>query len=290
VIPKLKDWVPVLVRKVDKLAHPKGLSIAELYTPAPSLGTKIPNVVYQTWKEPRLSAPHARTLARFRRRNPDFTFELFDDTRAADYMETHYAGQPILEVFRYVKVPAARADLWRYCILYQAGGMYCDIDSLIKVPLRRFLEGNPSEVLSFEGDCWAGVLAPGEFADAKAFLAGPSDAARSKLDLPDHTVLNWFLAFEPGHPALAATLEVIVENFPFFRGRVFDPVWRGVIHSTGPLALTQGVWRWLAGDAARPHQRGIDFNGDGVFKVAGDGERDKVSPNYRDMKARALGA
>lgn len=167
--------------------------------------------------------------------------------------------------------------------------MYCDIDSLMKVPLRTLLAGDPTEILSFEAARWDQVLAPGEYADAEVFRKEPSTKARAKLDLPDNTVLNWFLAFAPEHPALKATIDVVVENFAFVRGRVFDPVWRGVIHSTGPLALTQGVWRWLDGDAGRPTQKGVDFRGDGVFKVPGDGERDKVSPNYRDMKARALG-
>lgn len=287
--PPVRDWLPILVRKTDKLLNPDGLSIQQLYTSAPSLGTKIPNVVYQTWKLPHVSAPHARAIKGFRNRNSDFTFEFFDDARATAYMEANYFGHPIMDVFRYVKVPAARADVWRYCVLLKEGGMYCDIDSLIRVPLRTFLKGNPTEVLSFEGGMWGDVLAPGEFADEKVFRSEPSPAVRAKLDFPDHPILNWFLAFTPGHPALSDTLDVIVENFPFFKDRVFDPVWRGVLHSTGPLALTQGVWRWLDRSPVRPVQRGIDFNGKGLFKIPGEGGREKVSPYYRDMKARSLG-
>jgi mannosyltransferase OCH1-like enzyme len=287
--PNPKDWLPILIRKVDRLVHPNRVSIGEFYTAVPSLGTKIPNIVYQTWKEPRLEAPHARVLKQFRRRNPDFSFEFFDDVRAVEYMETAYAGQPILEVFRYVTIPAARADLWRYCVLYKEGGMYCDIDSVIKVPLRQLLEGNPSEILSFEGGVWKGVLDPGRYADPLIYAAEPALEVRKLLDYPDHTVLNWFLAFEAGHPILKETIDLIVKNFPFFKDRLFESVWLGVIHSTGPLALTQGVWNWLKNSDRKPCQRGIDFNGDGVFKIAADRGRDKVSPYYGAMKGRTLG-
>ena len=288
-IPLLKDWLPVLFRKIDRMVNPKGLSIAELYSAVPSWDKRVPNVVYHTWKFPLVSAPHARAIRRFRRLNKDFSFEFFDDERLTRYMREFYAGQPILDVFEHVKIPAARADIWRYCVLYREGGVYCDIDSMLMTPLRTLLKDNPREVLSFEGGKWNGLLAPGVYADPSVFVSAPSNKARALLDEPEHTVLNWFLLFEKGHPILRNTIDLIVKNFPFFKDKVFDSVWKGVIHSTGPLVLTQGVWSWLDAEGHKPCQCGIDFNGQGIFKIPGAGHQYEASPHYYSMNSRALG-
>lgn len=242
-----------------------------------------------TWKEPVLAPLHARQVELFRRRNADFSFEFYDDARMADYMETHYAGQPILEVFRHVKVMASKADIWRYCILYREGGVYCDIDSSLTLPLRRLLKDDPAELLSFEGNLWRDTLRVGVYADPEVYRPEPESAVLPLLDHPDHVLVNWFLCFAPGHPILREVIDLIVRGFPWFKDRTFDAVWPAVVHSTGPLALTQAVWAALAQHPTRPAQFGIDFCGYGQYKVYGSEERLAVSPTYFHLKNATLG-
>ena len=75
------------------------------------------------------------------------------------------------------RFPASKVDVWRYCILYREGGVYCDIDSALAIPLRELLKDDPSEVISFENNKWRDVLSPGAYADPKIFCSDPPPEA-----------------------------------------------------------------------------------------------------------------
>lgn len=282
------EYVRIAFRKAYKYVHPKKVDITSLYTQVPQREARIPRRVYQTWKEPALPALHARGVRRFRKLNPDCSFEFFDDDTMASYMRENYAGHPILEIFEKITVPASKADIWRYCVLYKEGGIYCDIDSSLRVPFRKLLKDNPPELISFEGNLWRDLMNVGVFADPAVFYSAPPTAILPNLEYPDHTILNWLLCFEKGHPILKETIDLIVRNFPFLEGKRFERLWPAVIHATGPLALTQAVWRWMDRTGRRPEQCGIDFNGKGVFKIPGSGDRYTVSPHYLEMKRTSL--
>lgn len=267
---------------LDRILDPN-VSIAPIYTEAPPLPRRIPNVVYQTWREPRLQRTHAQRIARFRQLNPDYSFRLYDDAAMAAYMRTHFGNHPICAVFDQIQIMAAKADIWRYCVLYREGGVYCDIDSALSIPVSSILETNPSEAIAFEANPCCDQMEPGAYADSHQFLRCPSSAAQSLLQFPDHAVLNWFLCFEAGHPLLAEVIEVIVKNFEFYRTKAFHSGWKAVIHATGPLALTQATWRYLDRTGARLNQCGIDFYRTGIFKLKGSDKRFAVSPHYAKM-------
>jgi len=287
---KLAELPAIAFNKVYRAVFRAPRTIAPLFTTVAPRPGRIPNQVFMTWKEPRLTALHAHQVERFRRRNSDYSFHFFNDEQISNYMETHFAGQPILDVFRHVTVMASKVDIWRYCILYKEGGVYCDIDSSLLLPLRQLLANNPREVLSFEGNRWKDELKVGVYADPSHYLAEIPARAAQLLDHPEHNVLNWFLAFEPGHPILGRAIQLIGESFPWFRDRTFDAVWPAVVHCTGPIALTQAVWRYLDQGGVRPFQFGIDFRGRGQYKVYGSEDRLTVSPTYFHLKSRTLGA
>lgn len=52
-------------------------------------------------------------------------------------MNTTFANTGINWAYNVINplIGAARADIWRYCVLYLHGGLYLDDDSDIKVPL-----------------------------------------------------------------------------------------------------------------------------------------------------------
>jgi len=267
-------------RRFYRLIMPKESDISRLYTQAAPKGNRIPNVVYQTWKIPRLPSLHALGVKRFRKLNPDYGFSFFDDKAMDDYMTGNYAGHPILDVYKAIWVPAMRADIWRYCVLFREGGIYCDIDSALSIPFRELLSENPSEMLSFEGNKWADNLELGKYADPAIFLDGPSPAARKKLDFPENAVLNWLLCFEKGHSILGELIDLIVLHFGFFKDKVFPSVHQVGVHCTGTEALTQAVWMWADKADRRPAQCGIDFKGHGLYKLDDSDARYALSPRF----------
>ena len=285
---KLRNWAVLVWRHLYEMFSPRQVNIESLYTGAPLKENRIPNRVFQTWKSPMLPALHAWGTRRFRQMNPEYSFCFYDDLKMAQYMESRFAGHPILAVFRRIRVPAARADVWRYCVLYREGGVYCDIDSAISIPLRELLDGSSTEMISFESNRLVDLFDIDNFADPAVFLPAPPESIRSNLEFPENIILNWLLCFEKGNPILAEVIDLIVRHFPFFENRRFEDMLRAVIHCTGPIALTQAVWMWMQKTGKRPRQCGIDFNGHGIFKLPGSDKRYVASPHYASMPASGI--
>ena len=260
--------------------HP--ISIRSIYTQVPRAGGRIPNHVYQTWKRPVLPFLLALEVKRFRRRNPEYSFSFFDDQQIADYMEKNYAGHPILDVFRRVRPPVVKADIWRYCVLYREGGIYCDIKSAMMVPLREVIREDYSELISFETHQWKDLLVPGAYADKDVFLPAPPESIRANLECPDNTILNWFLCFEKGSPILEELINLIVRHADFYRNRVFESVSMAGNHLTGVIAITEAVWMWMQKTGKRPNQCGMNYYGRGRWLLRAMSY--KESPHHTTMR------
>src|SRR5271157_4529757 len=140
---KIRGWGHHAIERAYNAFAPRELDVSSIYSLAPRLDQRIPNTVYQTWRSTRLPSFHARGVIRFRQRNSDYSFVFYDDKGMDEYMSSHYAGHPILDVFREIRIPAAKADVWRYCLLFREGGIYCDIDSALAIPFREILKDNP---------------------------------------------------------------------------------------------------------------------------------------------------
>ena len=231
-----KKLVSFVIQKIYRAFGPHDVDVSSFFTAVPAASSEIPNTVYQTWKYARLPPFHARGFAHFRQLNPDYSFSFFDDREMTDYMRTRYAGHPILAVFDRIRIPAAKADIWRYCVLFREGGVYCDIDSALSIPLRDLLKDDPPEMMSFESNTWSGQLDIGNYADPAVFRASVPTSAGSRLEHPQNVILNWMLCFKKGHPILEEAIALIVRHFDFYRNKTFDNMWKAVIHCTGPIA------------------------------------------------------
>jgi hypothetical protein len=284
----VREKIHAAIERAYEVFLPRQRRISTLYSQAPRRAQKIPNVVYQTWKKAELPSFHARGVRRFRELNYDYSFRFFDDNEMNEYMESFYAAHPILTVFHDIRVPAAKADIWRYCVLFREGGIYCDIDSALSVPFRDILKDDPSELISFEPNRWRDHLELGMYADPEVFIPAPSPAVARNLEHPDNILVNWLLCFEKGSPILEEVINLIVRHFHFFKGKEFDSMLEAVIHCTGPIALTQALWQWMNKSGRRPLQLGIDFNGQGVYKLSGSDKRYADSPRYTTFLDRRI--
>jgi len=98
---------------------------------------KIPKVCYQTWvtkDHTKLTNTTLEVLAENKRLNPDIDFQLWDDNDVIDFMKREFPGE-VYESFITInpKYGAARADFFRYCVLYKYGGLYMDIKSYFRI-------------------------------------------------------------------------------------------------------------------------------------------------------------
>ncbi|MEM1450341.1 MAG: glycosyltransferase [Planctomycetota bacterium] len=231
-------------------------SVEDVYTGAPAGalagGGAIPNVVHQTWVEPRVGRTHAAALRRFRRMNADHSFEFFDTPAMDAFMESSYADHPILEVYRNCVEGPAQTDIWRYCLLLERGGWYFDINKMIDAPISSFVEPSTRAVVSLEDNEYGGDL---------------SERVVSRFG-GRWLVANWGLGFTPGHAILRRTIDGIVAAYPEQRGVVQDDLKLAIVHFTGPHRLTRAVADSIdAGDDEGLHLAGQNFDGHGVYRI-----------------------
>lgn len=76
-------------------------------------------------------------LKEFFKRNDQWKVNVCDNQCKDEFMNATFPDTSLLWAYHTINplVGAARADLWRYAVLYMNGGLYLDDDSDIKVPL-----------------------------------------------------------------------------------------------------------------------------------------------------------
>lgn len=93
--------------------------------------------------------------------NPTFQSEFLTDDSGDQFVRDHFAARPdILDGFLAINIPIVKADLLRYLVLYQYGGIWNDLDVSCQVPISEWVpeqyKANASIVvgLEFDVDIW----------------------------------------------------------------------------------------------------------------------------------------
>ena len=154
------------------------------YKKAPS--RLIPRLIHQTWYEPVTKEKYpnmSRLIESFKQSGWEYTF--YDDDTAAEFLSEHFPPE-VREAYDSIIPGAFQADLFRYCVLLIKGGVYADMDVL--------LETNLDEAVADDVGFMTPIDEPGIHVGHRSCL------------------WNGFLAVAPGHPFLAKTLELVVNN------------------------------------------------------------------------------
>lgn len=200
---------------------------------------RIPRVVHQTWKTnvrgylPAWAKFHSRT---WEAKNPGWRHVLWSDDDITAHIAAHH---PELVPASQEMQPVQRADLFRYMILYDVGGVYADLDVACVVPIDRWaktygrahhVSGDPGLIVGFE-------QISSERADWAEWYAR------------EFQFSQWTIAAQPGHPVLRGVLDLIRR---FFAGdKALRETARGnfttadVLESTGPGIWTDAVVNYM---------------------------------------------
>ena len=101
---------------------------------------KIPKIIWQTMKTNRLPLFMKNYTDTWIDLNPEYEYRFCDDDDIIDFFKTSFPNY--LEGYKQLKYGASKADLWRYLIIYQYGGIYADIDCKCINPLRQWVNPN----------------------------------------------------------------------------------------------------------------------------------------------------
>lgn len=114
------------------------------------------------------------------RKNKDYKYEFYDDERIEQFMKESF-GPRVYNAYSKLQIGAAKADFFRYAVLYKRGGVYLDLDSDILVSLDKYLKEDDKAVITHERI-------------HRAFY------------------VQWALIYDKEHPFLEKTIEYIVDN------------------------------------------------------------------------------
>ena len=146
----------------------------------------VPKIIHQTWFEPITKEKYpnfSRFIESWKKSGWEYNF--YDDESAREFLSTHFPPE-VGEAYDSIIPGAFKADLFRYCVLLIRGGVYADVDVLI--------ETNLDDAIANDIGFMTPIDEPG-------------------VDVEHRSCLwNGFIATAPGHPFLARTIEIVVNN------------------------------------------------------------------------------
>jgi mannosyltransferase OCH1-like enzyme len=198
-------------------------------------GTAIPRIIHQTFYDRILPERLQANVTQLRELNPDWEYRFYDDADIAAFIQENYP--PLLwDYYQRIdqRYGAARADLFRYLLMYKVGGVYLDIKSAATRPLDDVIRPDDRFLLSTWGEEMNGW--------------GHHYALRN---LPHGEFQQWYIACAPGHPFLKEVIDTVLRNIDLYDPHLHRVGKNGVLSVTGPIAYTLAVHRVLVN---HPHR------------------------------------
>lgn len=197
--------------------------------PVPLSPPFIPRILWQTSKKKEhIPAELSVCINMLTAINPNWDHRLYDDESqllalqavcSERFMNAYFRIQP--------KYGAARADLFRYVMVYLHGGAYMDLKSGTTRPLQEILRPDDRFIISQWDNGPDGMF--------------PTIGTRKTLKVPGGEYEQWFVIAEPGHPFLKVVLEMALENIEKYNPFVFGYGGKGVLNVMGPNAYTLAI-------------------------------------------------
>jgi hypothetical protein len=199
----------------------------------------IPRIVHQTYPSKDLPEALRKNVERLRALNPGWSIRLYDDADIHEFISREY-GAAVLD--RYLRISpvygAARADLFRYLLIYRLGGVYLDIKSMADHPLDDILGRDDRFILS-------------QWDNAPEGLHPRWGLHPDLPHVPGGEFQQWFIATVPGHPFIKAVIDHVLHRIDTYNP-YRDGVGLEVVRLTGPVAYTLAIAPLLE---HHPHRR-----------------------------------
>jgi hypothetical protein len=191
-------------------------------------GRGVPRILHQTYHTKDLPAPLLDAVERTRAANRDWEYRLYDDADIVDFIRKEY-GEVILAAYLRIdpRYGAARADLFRYLLMYKTGGVYLDIKSVPTRALNDVLRPDDAYILSqWHGERFAGMD------------MGVHGSLRA---IGGTEYQQWHIVAAPGHPFLKCVIENVLRNLRIYNPGIHGVGKTGVLGVTGPIAYTLAI-------------------------------------------------
>ena len=215
------------------------------------IGKKIPKLIHQTYYSKNLPPEFSENVYDLKERNPTWKYNLYDDEDIRTIVTEIY-GSNITSYINKIspKYGAAKADLFRYLLLYRFGGVYLDIKSNCSKPLDDVIKPHDSFLLAH----WKNE--PGQ---QHAGFGKQKELSH----IPNGEYQQWHIFTAAGHPFLKATIETVLTNIDNYNPWLHGTGGRGVLKLTGPIAYTLAIHPLISIHKHRvidPDEVGLKYN------------------------------
>jgi len=166
-LPSEKDRVLVQVIKHKEPIIKSGIS------------QKIPKIIIQTNEKNLVPVEMKKSMQHLIEMNPEYEYKYFDNNDVLVYLKENFPER-IVAAYNKLKPGAYKADFFRYCILYEIGGVYIDSPMLAKAALSSLIK--------------------------------PEDEFISPEDNFTGAIYNAFICCVPKHPIIKQCIEKSLKN------------------------------------------------------------------------------
>jgi len=225
--------------------------------------------IFQTCASTSLLRPEIKdNIEKIKRLNPGWQYQLFDNEAMWAYFETHFDAT-VMGILAKVN-PAYKvvlADLFRYLVVYNHGGVYLDNKSTMERPLDDFIAPDDEMIISQ----WRNKLAE-EFMGAGLY----PDLVR----IPGGEFQQWHVIAMQHHPLLLTVINQVITNIQTYDRRWFGVGKEGVLRLSGPICYTQCIAPGMFGHKIRVtdiQSHGFVYS---LYKALGDKDFHSKEPGH----------
>jgi len=159
------------------------------------------------------------------------------------------------------------ADLFRYIVIYNEGGIYLDVKSTAKQPLSSTIDPEVRYVISQ----WPNKL-------GQRF---PGYGLHPELaNVPGGEFQQWNIIAEPGHVFLKAVIKQVLHNIRTYTPGQFGTDAYGVLRVSGPIVYTKAIYPLLdhyPHNVVNLDDYGIQYS---IYENAGPGDAHAKLPGH----------
>lgn len=191
-------------------------------------GNEIPRVIHQTFPTSTLPRAVTRVVAKLKADHPTWDYRFYDNSDIERFIAAEY-GRAILSQYERISPDygAARADLFRYLLIYRLGGVYLDIKSTTLRPLDVAIAGERFLLAQWDNGPTG---------------THPHWGLHAEIgNMPQGELQQWHVIAAPGHPFLRAVIEEVLSGIERYRPWLHGVGKAGVFRLSGPIAYTRAI-------------------------------------------------
>ncbi len=198
----------------------------------------IPKIIHQTVEDIQQILPEYEDNRReMSRVNPNWDLQLYTAEDREEFIRSAY-GKDVLSAYMSIdsRYGAARADFFRYLVIFEMGGLYLDIKATATK--------NLSAVITDE-DTFITAQWPYEIDGIDITSIGAHN------DLGFREYQSWFILAAPRHEVLEQVVKNVLNNLTRYNPFTCGVGKMGVLRTTGPIAYSKVVHQYIQSTGVR---------------------------------------